>query len=161
MYRLRCEMLCFDLGKVGIAQYENGEIGFPGGGVSRSEPLEVSAAREFQEECGWSVSRPTLIDVPPCIHKWTGPMSAKKKARARRYIGSETYYARGTCLEREGLGESDEERGFTFRFAPIEEVLGVLLKHARKGDEKATARVRALLKVIPTGRAGYIEGRAT
>lgn len=95
-FRSRAEMYAMKDGKIFGGLYENGNFGVFGGGIDSAEDITSAAAREFQEETGWSVSNAKLLPFNPHIVEWKPPFSTdKQRERAKRFRGSCTYYVVG------------------------------------------------------------------
>lgn len=96
-YRDRAEMYALRDGNVfGSIYQDTGAFGVYGGGIDAGEDQAAAAAREFQEESGWSVSNPKLLPIAPMVHDWNPPYdSDKHRERAKKFRGSRTYYVVG------------------------------------------------------------------
>lgn len=101
-YRDRAEMYAIDKdGNVFGGLHEQGNFGVFGGGIEDGEDPADAAAREFQEESGWSVTNPRVLPFQPHAVDWTPPYKSKKQAeRAKQYRGSRTYYIVGDLGEK-------------------------------------------------------------
>lgn len=92
--RLRAEAVGFkhdgnDL-LVLCGMFQDGSLGFPGGGVEIGESVAHAAARELREECGWVLGKVLEVAGVKYQRIWEKPRKGRES-----YSGSETRFAVG------------------------------------------------------------------
>jgi 8-oxo-dGTP pyrophosphatase MutT (NUDIX family)/inorganic pyrophosphatase len=108
-YRDRAEMYALKDGKLFGGLYPHGGFGVFGGGIDDGEDAAAAAAREFQEETGWTVTNPRPLPFEPNVLDWKPPFDDPKLAeRAKQYRGSRTRYYAGDLGEQIPHAKVDE-----------------------------------------------------
>ena len=157
-YRDRAEMFALDKdGNVFGGLYKDqGTFGVFGGGIDAGEDAADAAAREFQEESGWSVKNPRVLPFQPHAVDWTPPYKSKKQAeRAKQYRGSRTYYVMGDLGEKIPNAKIDEVGRTQVRPYSLDEALklAVMEKTTDPTIVAANAKRKAVLEHIKAQRS--------
>lgn len=156
-YRDRAEMFAIDKdGNVFGGMYTKGKtFGVFGGGIDPGEDPAEAAAREFQEESGWSVSNPRVLPFEPHAIDWKPPYSTPKQAeRAKKYRGSRTYYVMGDLGTKVPNAKIDETGRSDVRPYTIDEAIALADKEKTTDETIAQANLKrkAVLEHIRSQR---------
>lgn len=160
-YRDRADMFAIDKdGNVFGGLHPNGAFGVFGGGIDPGEDAVAAAAREFQEESGWTVTNARALPFKPHTVDWKPPYKSKKQeARSKQFRGSRTYFVVGDLGEKIPKAKIDEVGRKGVRPYTIDEAIALTEKEGVTDPELVASnkKRKAILEHIRAMRTPPVE----